>query len=57
MVPLVVILFKGWMDDRERRREHNDLKKDVKRNTELTIVGNDIKSDIRELQRQSNEKK
>jgi capsular polysaccharide biosynthesis protein len=57
MIPVVLALFKGWMDDRQRRREHDDLKAEVKKNTDLTILGNGVKEDIRELQRQNNERK
>jgi hypothetical protein len=36
MIPLILTLFKGWMADRQRAREHSELKADVKENTELT---------------------
>jgi hypothetical protein len=53
MIPLIIALFKGWMADRQRAREHTELRKEIRRNTELTIVGNDIKSDILSLQKQN----
>lgn len=49
MVPLVIVLFKGWMADRQRAREHEDLKADVRANTDLTAqVGEEADKAYRE---------